>query len=274
MSSGTPSSFVTLASRYDRMLAPLESTTLDAACLAPGERVIDVGCGAGGTSLAVATRVGPSGRVLGIDIDPDAIAVATARAEAAGASQVELVVADAQVHPLAQWKPDAVVSRMGTLHFREPVAAYRNLARALGPSGRLSLCAAGSPERNLWHTLPHRVVAEHLGRPATIEATRGPFALADRGRLESLLEAAGLVEVELRGHEGALWVGDDLDDAWAFFALTEGRELLARLDEPARSRLRDALQGALAGYEGRNGVRLPAAWWVATARPARPSSAG
>lgn len=272
MSPRPPSSFVTLAARYDRMLAAVEAAILDGARLGPADRVLDVGCGAGGTTLAAARRVGPRGHVTGIDLDPDAIAVATARAQGEGSLPVDFVVGDAQV-----WSPeprslDAVVSRMGSLHFSEPVVAYRNLARALRPGGRLSFCAAREPARNPWATVPRRVLARELpaARGPAAEGGQGPFVLSDADRIASLLQDSGFVEVELQSNDEPVWVGDDPDDAWSFFAQADGRRVLAGLDEVARSRLRNALRDALATFQTPRGVWMPASWWVVTARPAEP----
>jgi hypothetical protein len=139
-------------------------------------RVIDVGCGAGTTSLAAARAVGATGGVMGIDVCRDALAVA--RSRGAALPQLSFVLGDAASHPFAQQGADDVVSRFGTLHFPCLESAYAHLRRALVPGGRLAFVCAREAARNLWASIPVRVLVSLAGEvPDGIGRAAGPFIL-------------------------------------------------------------------------------------------------
>jgi SAM-dependent methyltransferase len=125
----------------EALLAPAGQAMLDAAQLRPGERVLDVGCGFGTSTLEAAERVAPSGRVVGVDISAAMLQPARERIAAAGADNVELLHADAQAYAFETGSFDAVISRFGMMFFEDPQAAFTNLARALRSGGRLVSCA-------------------------------------------------------------------------------------------------------------------------------------
>src|SRR6476469_8200547 len=103
-----------------------------------GERALDVGCGFGDTAQQLAELVGPSGSVLGVDASPRFIETASAEAEQAGVRNVRFEVADVEANAFAE-SFDLAFSRMGTMFFANPVAALRNIRKALVPGGRLAM---------------------------------------------------------------------------------------------------------------------------------------
>lgn len=129
----------------EALLAPFGQAMLDAALLRPGERVLDVGCGHGTSPLEAAERVAASGRVVGVDISAVMLEPARQRVAAAGVDNVELLQADAQVHPFEPASFDVVISRFGMMFFDDPEAAFGNLARALQPGGRLVFVCPQDP---------------------------------------------------------------------------------------------------------------------------------
>ncbi len=161
--------------------------------LVPGERVLDVGCGAGGLLLAAARAVGPGGRAVGLDLSRPLIEVARGRLEAAGLRQVDLVVGDAQVDRAPGGPFDVVASQFGVMFFDDPVAAFANLAQQVVPGGRLVFSCWQAAEANPWWVggvlARYRVEAP----PASIAA--GLFSLADPDRTAGMLRAAGWAEV-------------------------------------------------------------------------------
>jgi ubiquinone/menaquinone biosynthesis C-methylase UbiE len=165
---------------FERYDGPL----LDAARIAAGARVLDVGCGTGSLTRAAARRAAP-GPVLGVDLSATMIDVA--RARAAGLGNAGFVRADAQVHPFPDAGFDAVVSRAGASFFGDPPAAFANLARATAPGGRLALLTWQAPARNEWF------VEITAAWPAAVRraATRGPEPVrARRPRLVAPCSAA------------------------------------------------------------------------------------
>jgi SAM-dependent methyltransferase len=237
----------------------------------PGERVIDVGCGGGETTAELGRRVGPNGRVLGIDISEPL--GEHARKNTAGMQQVEIRIADAQTASLESGEFDALFSRFGVMFFADPAAAFANLLGALRPGGRIAFVCWGAPTENLWMTVPAMAVAQHLPIKRPEPNAPGPFAFANIDRLHEILEAAGFENVRHERIDEPLAVagGEPLDGAVSLLmrigpagaALREakaGPELIATV----RASVRDAV----APYETPEGVRMPAVvWLVAAQRP-------
>lgn len=160
-----------------------------------GEAILDVGCGGGASSLAFAEAVGASGRVLGLDLSRPLLARAEARCRAAGLGNLGFLFGDAQVHPLPSAAFDAAISRFGVMFFSDPIAAFRNIATALRPGGRLVFVAWAGLDRNPFFSLPLRAAMARLGplAPPPPDAP-GPMAFADRDRVVGLLQAARLAD--------------------------------------------------------------------------------
>jgi ubiquinone/menaquinone biosynthesis C-methylase UbiE len=259
------SSFAQQAERYDRMLGPVGRRAIDAAAIAAGARVLDVGCGAGGSTIDAAERVGPGGHVLGIDVDADSLAVACRRAAARGFRQIDWQVADAATARYAPASYDAIVSRFGTLHFADPLAAHRHLARALRPGARLSLACGGPITDDCWAMLIYRAVASVLPQVPAPRPGHGPFVYSDADAYRAVLAAAGLVDVCIEHDREPVWVGDDVDEAIEFFFETDGKKLDALLHDAAHARLCVALSATLSRYRRHDGVWLPSSNWVVSA---------
>jgi SAM-dependent methyltransferase len=253
--------------RLDRQIGPLGERLLAALALEPGERVLDVGCGCGGSTLAIARRVGPHGRVVGVDLSEPMLARARERIGAEALAHVDLVRADAQSADLGESRFDAIASRFGVMFFDDPVAAFRNLLRALRPGGRAAFLCWQSPQTNPWVVVPMAAVAAHLPLPPPPPAgTPGMFALADATRVRTILEQAGFADVTLEDLRLPLRLADDAADLFLevgpVAALLRERDADAALRDAVRGALRDALAAHV--VEGR--LELGSATWLATAR--------
>jgi SAM-dependent methyltransferase len=137
------------ADEFDRSVARYTGPFLDVAGIAPGEGVLDIGCGTGGTTRAAAGRA-PGGAAVGIDLSAVMLDVARREADQAGLTSVRFVHGDAQVHPFDAGSFDVAISRSGAMFFADPVQAFRNIARALVPRGRLVLLVWQSASANEW----------------------------------------------------------------------------------------------------------------------------
>jgi ubiquinone/menaquinone biosynthesis C-methylase UbiE len=144
--------WVTEQTRIDRLMAEVTNAALAAAAPQPGENVLDIGCGTCTTTLKQAEAVRPTGRVLGIDISEQQLALARQRVAAAGADNVELVLDDAATYGFQAETFDLGFTRFGVMFFADPVAAFRNIRRAMKPSGRLLLAVFQSGPENPWAT--------------------------------------------------------------------------------------------------------------------------
>lgn len=165
--------WVTEAERYDAINGAFGEAMLEAAALQPSERVLDVGCGNGATTIEAAKRVRPGGAAVGMDVSAPMLDLARRRATSAEVSEAEFLHADAQVHDFVEGDFDVVVSRHGLMFFDDPDLAFANLARALRPDGRMVFVAPQGLERAEWIMAagsaggsPHRHAAGGQPRPA------------------------------------------------------------------------------------------------------------
>jgi SAM-dependent methyltransferase len=249
----------------DRELKPLGLAAMAALAPMPGERVIDVGCGCGTTSQELAARVGPGGRVLGVDISAPQLAVAERRAE--GMANLTFAQADAQTHAFAG-DADAIFSRFGVMFFTDPPAAFANLRSALKPGGRLGFVCWRGPLESECMSLPMMAAvaaAPELATPPGGDPfAPGPFAFADQARVRGILEGAGFKDLVIAPHDEPVSVGG-LDDTVAF-SLRIG-VLGARLREAPhlRDKVVDAIRAALADRVTDGEVRLGSGTWIVTA---------
>src|SRR5258705_5710546 len=184
--------WVAVNDMLDAMIGPLGRHALDRARVAPGEAVLDVGCGCGDTTLELARRVGPSGRVLGVDISAPMLGRARERARAAGATHVIFEQADAQTHAFTAASFDLILLRFRVMFFVDPTAAFANLRPALRSGGRLTfVCWQGFP-KNPWMAVPLMAAMPHIKLPTPpAPDAPGPFAFGDDGRVRTILADAG-----------------------------------------------------------------------------------
>ncbi len=180
-------------SELDGMMTAVTALLFDRAQVTPGARVLDVGCGAGDSTLAAARKTGPDGHVTGQDVAAQLLALARTRAEAAGLLNVSLVEGDAQTDQAPGGPFDAMISRFGVMFFADPVAAFANIASQLRAGARLTFVAWAAAAENPWFALPASVAATRLGPapPADPDAP-GPTAFRDPARVTGLLARAGL----------------------------------------------------------------------------------
>ena len=192
----------------DEQISPLGLAAMERAKISAGERVLDVGCGCGQTTLELAARVGPRGSVTGIDISTPMLERARARAAEQGLSGVRFVNADAQSTPLGPAAFDLVFSRFGVMFFTDPKAAFANLRASLAPDGRVAFVCWQELALNPWIRVPLLAAAQQIALPAPPAAgAPGPFSFADPGRLRGILTGAGFSEVAIEPLEGELLVG-------------------------------------------------------------------
>ncbi|EEB86423.1 class I SAM-dependent methyltransferase [Roseobacter sp. GAI101] len=178
----------------DLFLGPVLDQVLERSAISTGQHVLDIGCGTGQSTLAAGNRVGPTGHVLGLDISSTMIARANERV--ASLPQVALALADAAEHLFEPAFFDHVISRFGVMFFADPEAAFRNIARALKPGGKVTLAAWGQIQRNPWFTLPAAIAKAELGAPPKSDPDEpGPFAFRDIDKVCSMLVAAGFTDV-------------------------------------------------------------------------------
>ncbi len=221
----------------DILLGPVLDILVDRAGPEAGERIVDVGCGSGATTIAFAQKVGRAGYVLGVDVSGPMLALA--RQAAPADMPGDFVLADATVHPFDPASFDLLVSRFGVMFFADPALSFANLRKALKPSGRLAFACWREPRENPWMMTPLQAVYKHVPKlPPQGPEDPGPFAFA-RG-----LDAAV---------QGAL-------EIWPASRALDGQP------PEVRAAAAHSIREALAPFAKGQAVPLPGSIWIVTAR--------
>src|SRR5271168_1801894 len=198
----------------DQVLRPVSDRLIAVAAPKPGDRVIDVGCGCGATTIDFAARVSPGGEVLGLDVSEPMLA--RARERAPQSQPIRFERADATVYDFEPNGADLVASRFGVMFFADPARSFANLRRGLKPGGRLAFACWREARQNPWLILPLREATKHAPPlPETNPEDPGPFAFASEARVRGILGDAGFADIVLTPHDLELDIaaGAGLDTA-------------------------------------------------------------
>ncbi len=248
----------------DRQLKPLGEAGMATLSPAPGERILDIGCGAGDTSFALAQAVGPNGGVIGADISR--LLLHVARTRSAALPGLGFLEADAQTHRFEAGAFDAVFSRFGVMFFADPTAAFVNIRSALKPGGRMTFVCWRTPPENPFMGLPMAAALAHVPPPPLPEpGGPGPFAFADPENVRGILRAAGFTDLLFTPHDAMIGSGD-LETTLAMSLKVGPLGGLLRENPDKRDVVIDAVRTALAAHDGPDGVKLGAAVWIVSAR--------
>lgn len=250
----------------DERGAAITAGMLTAANPRPGDRVLELACGAGGAGLAAAELVAPDGEVVLSDAIQEMVAIADARAAARGLSvRTRVLDLDHIDEPDAAF--DVVLCREGLMFALDPARATSEIHRVLRPGGRAALAVWGPRSRNPWLSTVFDAVAAQLGKPVPPPGIPGPFALDDPDRLGSLLDAAGFTGVEVTEVPAPVR-GATFDVWWQRTSALAGplQAILAALPEPADAALRERLRDAVRPYEAGGVLDFPGVSLLATGR--------
>jgi len=246
-----------VADLLDLQLSPLGLPAIEGLSPQRGQVILDIGCGAGQTLQQLADRVGPTGRVVGVDVAPQLLALA--RSRTVGRREVELLETDAGTLSLPDHSADGVFSRFGIMGIEDPPLAFSNFRRITKPGGRLSLVCWRSLEENELDRLPLRAA----GLDAAIDPT--PFKFGRRDYLEHVVRTAGYARVRVEAADTMVSSGNVevmtrvLTKVGPLGKIVrESPELLACVEPKVRSALARRA-------DGKGEVALKAATWVASA---------
>jgi len=253
--------------RYDQMMERISPHLFEAAAIAPGDHVLDIGCGSGQTTC-MAARDARDGQALGIDLSAPLLEEARHRAEGENLGNARFEQADAQVHPFAAASVDVVISRFGVMFFNDPVAAFTNIARATRPDGRLAFLCWRKPLDNEWITELGAVLASYVPLPGSFDNDGpGPFSLTASSRITDLLHTVGYTQISVDPVDEPMRFGDNVNDVLDFVSqMGLVSSLLDKADEATRAKVLDAFRERLASHETVAGVFLRSAAWLVTAR--------
>jgi ubiquinone/menaquinone biosynthesis C-methylase UbiE len=252
----------------DVLLSPVAQLLIERIAPKTGDRIVDVGCGCGAISIALAERVAPDGSVLGVDIS--APMLERARQLAPKALPLDFVQADATVYPFEAGRFDLLVSRFGVMFFAEPVVSFANLRKALRPKARVVFACWREPKDNPWMMAPLQAVYRHVPRlPQVGPEDPGPFAFASEARVTRILREAGYADIAMEASNISLdiSIGRGLDAA-ADAALEIGPSARALEGHPPeiRSAARESVRELLAPHARGQTVPLPGSIWLVTAK--------
>lgn len=258
--------WVEMQAVLDGILEPFVSTIVGAGFPGEGGRAIDIGCGAGATTLAMARRLGPRGHCIGVDISEPLLTAARARAATDELSNVSFLQADAQTHAFEPDSVDAIISRFGVMFFDDPEAAFSNLRRAIRTSGRLAFVAWRSPAENPFMTAAKRAAEPLLPNMPTPDPNApGQFAFADGDRVRRILERAGWRDIAIRPVDAEGHVAEKDLLAYVTKLGPVGLALRDVQDAALHARVTDALRAAFQAYIRDGAAHFTMACWLATA---------
>ena len=260
--------WVDMQALTDRMYEPLGDLLVDAVVAVSRGAVLDVGCGTGRTTVAVARRLGVESRCTGVDISEPMIAAARARVERDG-TPARFIRADAQDYGFEPASVDTIMSRFGVMFFEDPVRAFANLRRAGTSDAALrSIVWRGMPE-NAFMTTAERAAAPLLPNlPPRRPDGPGQFAFADHRRVRGILEESGWIDIEVRPIDVECTFPET--DLVAYLTrLGPVGLILQEADERTRARVVDAVRPAFDPFVHGSDVRFTAACWMVEARGSR-----
>ena len=256
-----------LADKQDILLEGLGAAAMEACDIKPGSMVLDVGCGSGTTTLEIARRVGPGGRVLGLDISAPMLDVGRTRLAALEVDGVTFDNKDVGAYPFEAGTFDRVFSRFGVMFFIDPVAAFANIRLGMKSGGRLAFACWQALDRNPWFEVPLRVALRHLPAPPPAGPEEpGPLAFGDPDRVRRILSGAGFIDVDLKSHETMLPVARDVPETVErLVQLGPASRLLANAPDAIKARVANDLVDAIAEFQTDSGVMMGGAIWIVTA---------
>jgi ubiquinone/menaquinone biosynthesis C-methylase UbiE len=252
---------------YEAPLIAVSAAIFEAANLQAGEHVLDVGCGAGATTVEAARLVGPDGRVVGLDISADMIDVARSRSNA---ENVEWLVADAGGDDLPPETFDVIISRFGMMFFSDPQAAFRRLRTACRPGGRLVSSVWAYRDDAPYFAVPYKILTSVLNRHnasyTAVSGVEGPYSLGNKEQTTAMLQKAGWLQVDCGLRRDPLYLGGPGTVQHAVEALVKVSSVLTGQPDEIVADARAALTEGLAQWHDGTGVALPSGFLLIKAK--------
>ena len=244
--------------RLRTVTAPVTQRLLGLAAIAPGSRVLDIACGTGQPAIPEAELVGSAGFVLATDMTPEMLDVARQNARERNLSNIEFRLSDGEMIDVPPGSFDAVTCRWGLMFMPEPVLCLSAAYRALKPGGRIAVAVWGPPERNPFFVLPMAILRKYVDVPVPDPNAPGVFALADRAKLQFIVEQAGFHDVMLEEMELPMAEYDSGTEYWQFTREMIGpmKSVLEKLSPKQQEAAGKEIAAAAAGGDASKPVSL------------------
>jgi ubiquinone/menaquinone biosynthesis C-methylase UbiE len=256
----------------DQMFKPFEDLFVEAVATRSGGQVLDVGCGTGSTTLAIARRLKATGRSVGIDISEPMLATARTRAEQEGTPAI-FICANAQTHAFESASFDMIISRFGVMFFDDAVRAFTNLRRAARDGAELRFIAWRSAAENPFMTTAERAAAPLLPTlPARRPDAPGQFAFADQHKVYAILEESGWAEIDIQPLDLACTFPEKELVRYLSWLGPVGM-ILQEADDRTRTQIIEMVRAAFDPYVHGDEVRFTAACWMTCAQAPSASTA-
>ena len=254
--------------QFEGMIAPVGNAALDHANFKLGEKVVDIGCGAGPTTFEIANRVGQEGQVTGLDVSQTLINTANQRLAENGANNVEFICADAAATDLSGY--DCLFSRFGVMFFDDPYLAFSNMRKFLKPDGRARFACWGPPPRNAWVFNFMDIVKQFVDIPPPVPNAPGPFAFGDKEYLHDILEKAGFRDIEFIAWEGPQILGGPgstpQEAARFMIEATFVGDAIADQPDDIKQKVLEEITAELSKYVVGNNVEMSGCSWLVSAK--------
>ena len=263
--------WVGLGGFVERRVQKVNDLLLARSGVAPGERVLEVGCGTGAATAPFAEAVGERGRVVGVDISEPMLAGARKRIAESGLHNIIVLQADAQTYRFEARSFDLITSRFGVMFFADPIAAFSNLLPALRPGGRLCFACWASLEDNRHWLIPYEVALRHLGPPAPKDPRApGPMAFSDPDYVRSFLGTAGFEAIEIRRETPDIISSSPEEEAEHACIMGPSGRLIDEKKPPesVRELIKQEMTEAFAAYAKGGEMSLPSTIFLVAARRA------
>ncbi len=243
-----------------QMFAPVTQALVEDGQIGTGHVVLDIATGPGEPALSVAGRVGPNGKVFGIDPIPEMVAAARRAADRLELRNVQFDVAFADKMPFPADTFDAVISRFGVMFFPSPVDGVREMLRALKPGRKLALAVWHFAENNPFHYSLSRVIDRYVESPPLAPDALDAFRFATPGKLRAILSEAGASSVSERLLQFTIQAAISLEDFWTLrIEMSEKlREKIVRLSNDQVNEVKRQTLASLREYSTDSGMSFPA----------------
>ena len=246
---------------------PVTLRMLELAGLNNGNWVLDIASGTGEPAIPAARQVGPSGKVVGIDLVEDMLKVARDKAKQQRVDNIEFHCVDGEALPFGPDKFHAATIRWGLMFMPDPVSCLRQTHNALKKEGRLVVSCWADPERNPFFTHIMSILGQFMELPQPPAGSPGVFAFADPSRLENVLKESGFQNIEVEDLAINMVVAESGEEYWKIMEDLAGPivQLMKQLDENTRAKFIQAVIDSANSLKQGDKLHMAGTTWIAHA---------